>query len=448
MTDLLDELFRSDQPKQFVGRMKKAQEEYSTPQEFIQDVAGYLPVRLYEHFYDDRVPGSFFGLATAFQSQSLFSQEHIWLPFVQQGWLAAQEKKRSPWDLDQIEAHLDASPVETWAAFEAAAEAGQFSRAFAAAKGLLAGEESRTYFRERSLTYAMHDSAHYGQKFSYLLQAWRLAEGLGWTQVERILFAPLHYLVTGPRDRTVSDLAKEFWRENPLPALLTQSQEPSPEVYRRVEQQLLFAGDSSVALDVLVEMAEADVGLEQALDALGLVACQALVNSRPGSWKRPLAVFHFCCLSRQWLPLVNRHRRTFALALAAVLVHDASRRSRDRDDNRTLDSVAKQLCPTDTFNVLRSVVSHSDPYASATAVYAILGMDEAKKEELFKTLAFLATKNDGRVCAGNDLLLVQQAVDSYQRSQSPRKGNYLVATAFFLARIPKRYELFVAYGLK
>ena len=248
MTDLLDELFRSDQPKQFVGRMKKAQEEYPTPQEFMQAVADYLPVRLYEHFYDHRVPGSFFGLATAFQSQPLFNPEHMWLPFVQQGWLAAQEKKRHPWDVDQVKTHVDAGPEEGWTVFEAAAETGQFPEAFAAAKGLLTDEKSRTYFRQRSLSYAMSDIAHYGQKFAYLLQAWRLAEGLAWTQAERILFAPLHYLVTGPRDRVVSELAKDFWRENPLPALLTQNQELSAELYDKVQQRLLFEDDSSVAL--------------------------------------------------------------------------------------------------------------------------------------------------------------------------------------------------------
>ena len=73
-------------------------------------------------------------------------------------------------------------------------------------------------------------------------------------------------------------------------------------------------------------------------------------------------------------------------------------------------------------------------------------MGDEPKTELLSTLANQAVKNDGDVCGGNDLLFLQEAFDSYQRSSLPLKDRHLVSAGFFLGRIPKRYEVFGAYG--
>ncbi len=97
---------------------------------------------------------------------------------------------------------------------------------------------------------------------------------------------------------------------------------------------------------------------------------------------------------------------------------------------------------------LRSLISHSDPYASANTAQAILGMGEEAHLELVQTLATLAAKNDARVGQGYDLLLVKACAGAHQRSQSVLKDRFLVGCAFFLGYILKNYELFGAYGVK
>ena len=107
--------------------------------------------------------------------------------------------------------------------------------------------------------------------------------------------------------------------------------------------------------------------------------------------------------------------------------------------------MARQLCPLEPFNVLKSVISHTDPYASATAVYAILGMDDSKKEELFKTLSSQAVKNDGDMCYGHDILFIHEVVECYKDFQLAQKDRLPVAAGFFLGRVAKSYELFGTY---
>ena len=323
---------------------------------------------------------------------------------------------------------------------------GDFEEAFAWTKGFLDSSQERDFFRERSLSYAMEDTAFGGYKFLYLIQAWQLAERLKWNHLEKILFPPLHFLVTGPKERELSSLAKEEWRRNPLPALL-QNEAPVPsQGYKEFEHSALFATSVEEVFDILRDLAHSGVGLEGIRDALLLAGSQAISNAQLGSWIWPMRAFHFGVLSPRWMDLVEPHRKTYGVIMTAALLNQASERSRESETNRRLDEVAQRLCPTDTLNVLRSVVSHSDPFASATAAYAILGMNEEKKEELFRMLVSLAAKNDGHLCYGNDLLFVQEAIDCYRRSSLNEKDRYIVSLGFFLGRVPKKYELFSVYG--
>ena len=100
MSDLLERLFKPANAKDFAKTMKEAQEQYPAPADFLEAVAAYLPTRLYEQYYGDSVPQSFFGFIAAAQSGELFSEEHQWRPFVQQAWSAARERQRTPWSLN------------------------------------------------------------------------------------------------------------------------------------------------------------------------------------------------------------------------------------------------------------------------------------------------------------------------------------------------------------
>ena len=446
MSDFLDQLFHATEVKAFSALAKEAETRYVNPKAFLEEIASYLPVRLYEHYYGDTAPHSFFGLIAAEQARALFPEQDQWRPFIQQAWFGTKETKRAPWDLGRIAARSNGSLESRWHGFETSAAVGDFQEAFAWAKGFLESDQERDFFRERSLSYALEDTALGGYKFLYLMQAWRLASLLKWNHLEKILFAPLHFLITGPKERELSSLAKDEWRENPLPALLQNEASVPSYRYREMEQSVLFGASAEDVFGVLRDLSHSGVGAEAIRDALLLAASQAISNARLGSWIWPTRAFHFGVLMRHWMDLVEPHRKTYGVIMMAALLHRASQRSRESEFNRRLDEVAQRLCPTDTLNVLKSVASHSDPFASATAVYAILGMNEEKREELFRTLLSLAAKNDGHLCYGNDLLFVQEAVACYKRSSLTGKDGYIVSVGFFLGRVPKKYELFGVYG--
>ena len=447
MSDLLERLFEAANAKDFAKTMKEVEEQYTAPAGFLEAVAAYLPTRLYEQYYGDSVPQSFFGFIAAAQSRDLFSEEQQWRPFVQQAWSAARERQRSPWSLNDAEPQGAGEDLGSrWQQFVEAAKAGDFSTSFGWARGFMGSPEGREHFRAKSLSYAMEDTALGGSKFLYLVQAWKLAEQLEWKHQDEILFAPLHFLVVGPEDRELSGAVKDLWHENPLPSLLKNEGEVSSDLYEETEQALLFEPSVSGAVAAIGRLARAGASYAAVEDTLQLSASQALANSKRGSWLPPMRAFHFAKQVGYWKGLVDPHRQTLGLMMGAALLNRASQNSSEGESNRKLDDVVGHFLPTDPLNVLKSVISHSDPHASATAVQTILGMGDEPKTELLSTLANQAVKNDGDVCGGNDLLFLQEAFDSYQRSSLPQKDRHLVAAGFFLGRIPKRYEVFGAYG--
>ena len=157
-----------------------------------------------------------------------------------------------------------------------------------------------------------------------------------------------------------------------------------------------------------------------------------------------MRAFHLSYALQRWSEL-DAEKKTYTVAMAAALLHQASHRSRELNHNRQIEELAKELCPVDPLGMLRTVVSHTDPYASATAVIAVLGMDETKKEKLFQILTSLAVKNDGNNCYGHDILFVHEVKDCYQRFQLKEKEKLPVAAGFFLGRATKSYELFGTY---
>ncbi|MFQ5929166.1 MAG: hypothetical protein ACE5MK_05675 [Acidobacteriota bacterium] len=446
MSDFLEKLFHTTKAKDFVTLFKEAEEKYENPQEFLSEAAAYLPVRLYEHYYENTVPHSFFGLASASLVQPLFPEEARWQPFVQQSWFVTRERKRTALNIDAIEVKREGSLEERWQQFEQAADNANFEDAFAWAKGFLKEEADRRFFRQKSLAYAMEDTFHGGHKFLYLFQVWRMAEALNWNHVENIICPALHFLVLGPKDRSLSKIVQEYWRQNPLTSFLENKGGISNQSYDKAETAVLFGDQPGDSLHMLRTLSDSGVSLEATQEALLASAAQALSNSDAGKWIWPMRAFHFGCFIRH-LSDTEPQQKTYALMMAAALLGQASARSRgDLEQNRQLDEVARQLCPIDPFNVLRSVISHTDPYASATAVYAILGMDEDKKKELLQTLLSLAVKNDGAMCYGHDILYVYEVSDCYKRLNLEQKDKLPVSAGFFLGRVRKKYELFGAYG--
>jgi hypothetical protein len=444
MSDFLDKLFHTTKIKEFVPLFKEAEKKYETPEAFLGEVAAYLPTRLYHHYYDDSVPHSFFGLISAsLLSQATGPEDGHWKPFAQQSWFATKEKKRHPLDPGAVSANQDGDLEARWKQFRKASDAGNFQEALSWAKGFLSSEEDRTFFRQKSLQYALDDTFQGGHKFLYLFQTWRLAESLKWNHSEEILCPALHFLVVAPKDRALSEQIRDFSRES-LSSLLHNEGSLSSEHYLEAERALLFGDRRQEVLSALTAMAHAGAGLDAVYEVLLVAAAQALSNSRAGDWIWPMRAFHLCYSLQQWSAL-DAEKKTYAVAMAAVVLHQASQQSREMDHNRQVDDLARELCPVDPLGVLRTVVSHTDPYASATAVIAALGMEEAKKEELFQALFSLAMKNDGNHCYGHDILFVHEVKDCYQRFHLKEKDTLPIAAGFFLGRTTKTYELFGTY---
>ncbi len=446
MSDFLDKLFHTTKVKDFVALFKEAEEKYGNPQEFLSDVTTYLPPRLYEHYYGDTVPHSFFGLLSAHKAQSFLPEEQRWRPFVQQCWFATQEQKRNPLNLETNGAKVQGSLEERWQRFQDTAAEENFADAMASAQSFLENDEDRRFFRQKSLILAIEDTAYGGHKFPYLFHAWRVAEALQWSHAETILAPALHLVIVGLKDRSLCRLVQESCGRNPLQSLSENQGHLSGDLCDQMESLLLFSNDTGDCLSQFQTSVSSGTGLASVQEGLLLAAAQGLSNSNSGEWIWPMRAFHFCYLVDQWEEL-EPDKKGFAVAIAAALVNKASSRSRAFDQNRSLDEVAQRLCPVEPFEVLKSVISHTDPHAAATAVYSILGMEEDKTEELFHTLLSQAVKIDGQMCYGNDILYVSEACDCYRRFNLQQKEKLPVSAGYFLGRVQKGYELAGAYGV-
>ena len=448
MKDLLQQLFHTTKAKDFATLFREIEKKCENPKVFLTEVASYLPSRLYERYYQETIPHSFFGLISAHTVQSLLPENQQWRPFAQQCWFATQEQKRTPLNIKKTQTKTVPLYEDRWLSFTDATVEHNFSRILQETRGFLTETTGRDFFRKKSLLYAMEDNSYGGHKFIYLYQAWRLAEALKWRNTEEILTPALHFLTVAPRDESLAKTIREIWNRNSLPSqhqFAKNTGEISPELYQETETTLLFNHDLGDSFSLLATLANSGVSLQEVQDTLILIAAQSLSNSDTGLWIWPMRAFHFSYMSQQlvdWDP----SEKTFALLMSAALLNKASIDSCDVKENRTLDEVAQQLCPVDPMNVLKSVISHSDPHASATAIHTILGIKDNGQKELFQTLLSQAVKNDGKVCYGHDLLYVYEAFDCYGRCRLEEKNKLAISAGYFLGRVNKRYEFFGAYG--
>ena len=445
MNEVLQQLFETSNPKAFAKLFKEGQEEWGEPREFIRQVSAEMPAKLYEKYYDDLVPHGFFGLSCAASTLSLFPEDRLWWPCVQQAWFIATSRKRRPWNGISDGTGGDQPLEDRWNQFEEAASNRQFATCYALVRGFLENSEERDFFRTQSLTRGLNDTAHGGLKFIQLAQAWEMAESLNWEHSELILFPALHFLILGPRRDRLAAVAVQA---EPFQISEEGGKAVVEEELEIFEEALLYSDDPSAALGALSRLASQGNTFDSIHEALLLTAVQALNNAQIGRWLLPVRALLYTDSCRDWAGRAGSGNRGHGLSVASLLIQQASRKSREAGQARRVVDMVESVCPTDPFATLRSLISHSDPFPSANTAQAILGMGKEAHLELVQTLATLAAKNDARVGQGYDLLLVKACAGAHQRSQSNLKDRFLVGCAFFLGHVLKNYELFGAYGVK
>ncbi len=438
--DALGELFEVSDVKEFVKLFKECEKTYAEPAAFLEAMAEWLPSQVYERYYGDDIPSAFLGVAAALPVTPLLAEDRKWWPAAQQAWHVARQRRRPPFRLPEA---IPSGPIEErWKGFQKAAAEGDFEKAYGLARGFLTTEAEAKFLKRNILQEALRDGSRPGLKFLYLAQSWSLAEALEGRHAEKILFPALHYFVTGPAPEVVAQASTAGG------GLAARHGVLGEEAQAALEASILFGNDQSAALAALDAAAAAGAGLEGAWEALRIAAFQAAANSKPGKWRTSTRVCLVTTLAQRTSADWQPEARLEALRRVATMLHEVSLESRELAQNRDLEEVARALVPIDTVNTLKSVVSHSDPIASATAAIALLSMDETKQRELCETLAALAAKNDGRMAGGYDLMAVESAVEAFRTFSSPCKNRPMVCCAFFLGRVPKSYELFGAYGVK
>jgi hypothetical protein len=444
VSDLIAQLFHAANVKQFVAEIRRTQEQYPDIDAFLEDAAAFLSPRLYERFYGESPPEALFGLCSASVARPLFSPEQSWRPAVQQAWLAAQERKREPWSLETLPVLAEGGLDQRWERFSAAAAAGDFPEAFGWARGFLQeGPSNPHYFRLQLLRYALGDTAFAGRKFVFLSLAWRLLQQVGMQQAERILLSPLHYLVVAPSDRSLCGCVSGA--SQPRPA--ERRTQAGKNDFARLEEQLLFGKDCQEATGAVSGLIASRTDPNLLFDFLLLTAAQAVSNAEAGGWTLPLQCFHLIYWTRELAYELPVEEAGKGLLLSTALLYECSRKSRQAESNRELEEVIRRFCPTAPLEILPRLISLGDPYAAATAAYAVEGMGGEQSERLFALLIRQAAKVDPSFGKGHDLLFAWEAADCYRRSTLSWKNRLPAAVAFLLARMRKKYELSAEYGV-
>ena len=437
MDPRLESLLSPAGPKEFATQFKGLRQIYPDIDSFLADLAT-LALRLYEPFYDD-APRGFYGLTCAAQAESLFADP--WRLYAQQLWGLRVDRKRSAFQLPGS-APRKGGKEERWSATQKALVSQDPEQALSFAQTFLCEPDERNFFRARLSMFGLADLALGGHKFNYLAQSWMLADRLAFRQVEALLFGPLHLFAVADR------------RADPTEWLARLEIPGGPELTSDLDSSLaaeaakaFIGGTAEESVKALEDLFSRRIRLDRVFDLLLKTAAQVIANARRGAWLPGLRAFHATFFSAECGAWFEPGDQAKAAALCALLINQASLETRALEPNPPLDEVIRRFCPTNPFDVLRSVISHSDPFASATAVYAILGMDDEKKEELFRTLAAQAAKNDGENCRGHDLLVVSQARSAFQRSGGSESELFPAVAGFVLGQVPKTYSLAAEYGV-
>ncbi len=439
MDQQFEPLLSASDPKQFMAAFRLIQQGYPSTEFLLADLVSRLGPALYEPLYDQD-PHGFYGITCAALTENLLPEPKRWRPYAQQLWALRKQRRRTPIIMEPPGSAAEATAEERWARFRDVYRS-DFPTALGVSRTFLCNLADRDLFRARTLMQALRDVALGGHKFNYLAQSWLVAERLGLKHAADALAGPLHLLATA--DQELATVDKVIEPTSRGTSKLSQPAAQPEEVAERV-----MYGTEQEALDALVRLQQrTDTGQQSIFDHLLLAAAQTLACSSRNRWLPAVRAFHTAFLCQECYAWFEPADRTSAVLLAGLIINRAARECRADANAPALDETIQVICPTTPFDVLRSVISHSDPYASATAVYAILGMGEEARQELLQTLLAQTLKNDGDMCWGQDLLFVSETWRAYARSDSPKRDFFPASAGFLLGQVLKKYSLAAEYGV-
>jgi len=439
MDQQFEPLLSASDPKQFMAAFRLVQQSYPSTDALLADLVSRLAPLLHEPLYDQD-PHGFYGITGAALTEDLLPESKRWRPYAQQLWALRKQRRRIPIVLEPPGPASEAAPEERWARFRDIYRS-NFESALGVSRTFLCTVPDRDFFRARTLMLALRDFALGGHKFNYLAQSWLVTERLGLKHAAELLVGPLHLLATGNQEPAAVDEGLE-----PSSGGAAKSRQPSAPP-KEVAETVIY-GTQREALDALRRVQRAaDTGRQNIFDHLLLAAAQTLACASRNRWMPAVRAFHAAFLCQECYTWFEPEDRPSAVLLAGAIINRAARECRADPKAPALDETIQVVCPTAPFDVLKSVISHSDPYASATAVYAILGMGEEARQELLQTLLAQALKNDGDMCWGHDILFISEAWRTYARSESAKRDFFPANAGFLLGQVLKRYTLAAEYGV-
>lgn len=436
MNVAIDELLHVPDVKEFTRRTKEIEKGEPDAFAWMLGLDAVTAPRLYEPFYIATPCTALAVKATA--ATACFVPESLrWRLFVRQAWAVAKGRRRVPLTIKPLTPFENGTAEQRFDRFKRAYRDQDFDSAFGVVKGFLSADSEREFFRARSLELALADSSYFGCKALFLHLAWIIAERGEWRWAPDSLLPAFHFLVLG--DQQPSEQGQSPIRAG------REDKSASAETYREAETALL-TGSPEQASRAVEKMAGGGLSTRQVYDGLLLACAQAVINSNGTKWELPVRVFQVISLCRHLDSRTSEppsHLRT-----AVVLLNRAARASAETNQrNRTVEDVVARLCPTDPTGVLRSVISHTDPHASATAVLAGLGLPEARRNELLHALWQETIKNDAACACSQDVLYVGQAIEHWRESSWPNRDLLPASAAYLVGRIPKNYQLAAEYGV-
>ncbi|RPJ60036.1 MAG: hypothetical protein EHM23_11845 [Acidobacteria bacterium] len=439
MDQHFEPLLSASDPKQFMSAFRLIQQAYPSTDALLADLVSRLAPSLYEPWYDQD-PHGFYGITCAALTENLLPETKRWRPYAQQLWALRKQRRRTPITVDSPGPTSQATAEERWARFNDVTRS-NFPAALGICRTFLCNEADRDFFRARTLMQALRDVALGGHKFNYMAQSWLVAERLGLKHAADALVGPLHLLAAADQQFSALDEVVEPAKGR---TAMSNQRAARPEGF---SERVLY-GTERDALEALTELQKATQdGDQKIFDHLLFAAARTLACAARNRWLPAVRAFHTTFLCQECYAWFDPQDRASAVLQAGLIINRAARECRADSKAPALNETIQVFCPTAPFDVLKSVISHSDPYASATAVYAILGMNEEARRELLQMLLAQALKNDGDMCWGHDILFVSETWKAYTRSDSPNRDYFPASAGFLLGQILKKYTLAAEYGV-
>jgi len=439
MDQQFEPLLSASDPKQFMAAFRLVQQQYPNTDALLADLTSRLAPSLHEPLYGQD-PHGFYGITCAALTENLLPESKRWRPYAQQLWALRKQRRRTPITIEPPGSATTLPPNDRWARFQDTYRS-NFGSALGVAQTFLCNAPDRDFFRARTLMLALRDFALGGHKFNYLAQSWLVADRLGLKLTAELLVSPLHLLATADQEWAALDEAIEG------PAGKAGKSRQAPARIEDVAERVVY-GTQREALEALMRLQQTDnIAAKTIFDHLLFAAARTLAGAARNRWLPAVRAFHTAFLCHECYSWFEPEDRPTAVLLAGATINRAAKECRTDAKAPALDETIRVVCPTAPLDVLKSVISHSDPYASATAVYATLGMEDAARQELLQNLLAQALKNDGDIGWGHDILFVSETWRTYLRSESANRDFFPASAGFLLGQVLKKYTLAAEYGV-